>query len=214
MADTYPSAEVIGTDISPIQPLWVPSNCKFHIDDAQLEWTYTPGTFDFVHIRALYGSISDWGESSIGRRIGHQHRAGGSRILSSTLLCTATALNVRDDPDHIFKRWAAVFFEATDRMGKTLRIGLNGTMRRFMEEAGFVDIVDKTYDVPCSMWSSDPKLKKIGAYNLAFMEQSLEGFALFMLKEIMGWEYAAIQLFVAEMRKAIRNPKIRPYYIV
>lgn len=59
-ADAYPSAEVIGTDLSPIQPLFVPSNVKFELDDAQLEWTYKPNTFDFVHIRCLFGSISDW----------------------------------------------------------------------------------------------------------------------------------------------------------
>lgn len=46
------------------------------------------------------------------------------------------------------------------------------------------------------------------------MEQSLEGFALFLLKEIMGWEYTEVQVFVATMRKAIRDPKLRPYYIV
>jgi hypothetical protein len=27
-ADEYPNAEVIGTDISPIQPSWVPPNLK------------------------------------------------------------------------------------------------------------------------------------------------------------------------------------------
>jgi SAM-dependent methyltransferase len=28
-ADEYPNAEVIGIDLSPIQPSWVPTNCKF-----------------------------------------------------------------------------------------------------------------------------------------------------------------------------------------
>ena len=57
-------------------------------------------------------------------------------------------------------------------------------------------------------------MKQIGAYNLAFMDESLEGFALFILKEIMGWKYEEVQLFVMEMRKAIRNPRIRPYYLM
>lgn len=29
-ADTYPNCEVIGTDISPIQPGWVPPNLKLY----------------------------------------------------------------------------------------------------------------------------------------------------------------------------------------
>ncbi|UPK91636.1 hypothetical protein LCI18_002571 [Fusarium solani-melongenae] len=213
VADTYPSAEVIGTDISPIQPAWVPPNCKFHIDDAQLEWTYAAETFDFVHIRGLYGSIGDWTELY---RQAYRVLLPGGWIedceFNITLYSDVPA--VKNDPEHIFKQWANVFFEATDRMGKTARIGLEGTMRKHMEEAGFVDVHEKNNQVPIGGWSSDPKQKQIGLYNLAFLDESLEGFALFMLKEIMGWEYIEIQLFVARMRKAMRNPKIRPYYIV
>lgn len=59
-ADEYPSTTVIGTDLSPIQPSWVPPNLKFEVDDAQLDWTYAEADFDFVHIRCLMGSIENW----------------------------------------------------------------------------------------------------------------------------------------------------------
>lgn len=52
VADKYPSATVIGTDIAPIQPAWVPPNCTFQIDDAEEDWTFHDNTFDFVHNRA------------------------------------------------------------------------------------------------------------------------------------------------------------------
>jgi hypothetical protein len=35
-----------------------------------------------------------------------------------------------------------------------------------------------------------------------------------MLREIMKWEYEEVQLFVMEMRKAVRDSKIRPYYLM
>lgn len=57
MADEYPSAEIMSTDISLIQPTWVPPNCKFGID-LQLAWTYRPESFDFVHIRSLLACVS------------------------------------------------------------------------------------------------------------------------------------------------------------
>jgi len=60
MADMFPSAEIIGTDLSPIQPQWVPPNCKFEIDDCTEEWTFQESSFDFIHVRALYGCIRDW----------------------------------------------------------------------------------------------------------------------------------------------------------
>ncbi|ODA80702.1 hypothetical protein RJ55_03661 [Drechmeria coniospora] len=213
MADAYPAAEIIGTDISPIQPSWVPPNCAFHIEDAQLEWTYHPETFDLVHIRALYGSIGDWGE--LYRQAYRALVPGGwLEDMEINIQLHSDVPEVRDDPDHIFKRWARVFWEATDLMGKTLRIANGSNMRDLVTDAGFTNVAEKSYQVPVGAWSNDQRMKRIGAYNLAFMEESLEGFALFMLKEVLGWEYTTVQLFVMEMRRAIRSSRIRPFYLI
>jgi hypothetical protein len=59
-ADQYPSAAVIGSDLSPIQPKEVPPNLMFEVDDCTLEWVYTEESFDYIHVRSLYGCISDW----------------------------------------------------------------------------------------------------------------------------------------------------------
>ncbi|KAK1712369.1 hypothetical protein BDP67DRAFT_490276 [Colletotrichum lupini] len=59
-ADMYPSTEVIGVDISPIQPDWVPPNCKFQIDDIEQPWTWPMSHFDYVHISHLEGSVAEW----------------------------------------------------------------------------------------------------------------------------------------------------------
>ncbi|KAM0637125.1 hypothetical protein ACHAQF_009046 [Verticillium nonalfalfae] len=166
VADAHPAAEVTGFDISPIQPFWVPPNCKFHIDDAQLEWTYPPASFDLIHIRALYGSIADW-PKLYGEAFKALKPGGYLENFEFTISLCSDAPSVRDDPKHVFKQWGQVFTEAMDRLGKTAKI-----------------------------------------------EESLEGFALFLLKEIMGWEYIEILLLVANMRKAIRDVKLRPYYIV
>ena len=57
MADKYPSASVIGIDLSPIQPAWIPPNLKFIVDDLEDEWTYPPNHFDYVHIRHTLHSV-------------------------------------------------------------------------------------------------------------------------------------------------------------
>lgn len=59
-ADMHPEAEVVGNDISPIQPSWVPGNLKFEVDDVEEDWTYEDGYFDYIHMRSLSGSIVDW----------------------------------------------------------------------------------------------------------------------------------------------------------
>ena len=60
MADEFPSAKVIATDITPSQPNFVPPNVEFQIDDATMDWTFEPDSFDFIHIRYLQGTIDDW----------------------------------------------------------------------------------------------------------------------------------------------------------
>lgn len=61
-ADQFPSAQVIGFDLSPIQPEWVPPNLQFEINDACSDWAYKKNSYDFIHVRAMYGSVADWPE--------------------------------------------------------------------------------------------------------------------------------------------------------
>ena len=59
-ADEFTNTEVLGTDLSPIQPVAVPLNCIFEIDDCTDTWLYQENYFDYIHIRTLFGSIPDW----------------------------------------------------------------------------------------------------------------------------------------------------------
>ncbi len=52
VADQYPSAEVIGIDLSPIQSTWVPPNVRFLVDDFEDEWM-NGDDFDLVHLRSI-----------------------------------------------------------------------------------------------------------------------------------------------------------------
>lgn len=62
MGDEYPEAEIIGVDLSPIQPEFVPPNVRFMVDDAEVEWVYPDNHFDFVHLRNMAPSIKKWPE--------------------------------------------------------------------------------------------------------------------------------------------------------
>ena len=59
MADLYPSADVTGIDLSPIQPGWVVPNCSFEVNDYESEWDYRK-PFDFIHARTLGGAVRDF----------------------------------------------------------------------------------------------------------------------------------------------------------
>lgn len=58
-ADEHPEAHVLGIDLSPIQPLFVPPNVSFEIDDLEEPWTFSD-KFDFIYSRMMTSSFADW----------------------------------------------------------------------------------------------------------------------------------------------------------
>lgn len=76
MADEFPTSQVFGVDLSPIQPDYVPNNCMFHVDDYEDEWTYREREkFDYIHGRALSGTSADW--SRFYRQVRDNLKPGG-----------------------------------------------------------------------------------------------------------------------------------------
>ncbi|KAI0844343.1 S-adenosyl-L-methionine-dependent methyltransferase [Daldinia vernicosa] len=57
-ADMFPGAQVVGYDLSPIQPFWVPSSVRFVVGDIEDEWVYGDD-WDLVHIRQVFSAIRD-----------------------------------------------------------------------------------------------------------------------------------------------------------
>ena len=58
MGDLFPGAEILGLDLSPIQPVWIPPNVKFVIDDVEDEWA-NGGEWDFAHFRSMALVLKD-----------------------------------------------------------------------------------------------------------------------------------------------------------
>ncbi|KAM0546140.1 hypothetical protein ACHAO7_007934 [Fusarium culmorum] len=83
-----------------------------------------------------------------------------------------------------------------------------------MREAGFTDLISKSWKVPIGGWPQDKKLKQVGFYNGAFIDQSIDGFAIFPIGEILGWSFDEVTVLVSEMRKAFREPRSMPYFVV
>ncbi|KZL66337.1 SAM-dependent methyltransferase, partial [Colletotrichum tofieldiae] len=210
-ADEFPSADVIGVDISPIQPGWVPPNCKFQIDNFEEEWTWPTEYFHYIHIRHLEASVADWPKLY---SQAFEHLKPGGYIEVKEIDIEDHSQSLGDDlpEDHIYRRWAKIMFEATDRFGKTLKQTRDHGIAGGLRNAGFVDIVEKSWPIPVGNWPADPKLKEVGVINLEYIDESLEGFGVLLLKHAMGWEDAEILVFISEMRKALKDPKLQTYF--
>lgn len=135
-ADQFPNAEVIGSDLSPNQPQWVPPNVRFEVDDATLEWTFKDNTFDFVHIRYLFGGIDDWPALF---REAYRCTAPGGWIESVEADIIFRSDDETTDLEPIFKTWYRLYDEGGRKLNRPFLIFEDNTQQRGIEAAGFVD---------------------------------------------------------------------------
>lgn len=141
-ADQYPQAEVIGVDISPSQPQWIPPNLKFEMDDITQPWTYARNSFDYIHMRWLIGAIPDW--TVLFREVYQTLKPGG--IFESK---ESSAIIQSDDGTvpygSAMDQWGRVFIEAGRKFGRSFQPVEENLQLIAMEAAGFVDI--KVYNM-------------------------------------------------------------------
>ncbi|KAH6883556.1 S-adenosyl-L-methionine-dependent methyltransferase [Thelonectria olida] len=201
-ADEFPEAEVTGIDLSPTQPTWVPPNCKFELNDASQEGTFPDNTFDYIHIRYMLGCFKDW--SKLYKECFRCLKPGG---WLEHLDCSTRVQS--DDgslpADSVWAEWREVFARAGEKTGQTFEVIDDDNWVKWMDEAGFSNIQTKTIKTPIGGWSADKKWKEVGLFNGLSIETGLEGFGLYMLTNVMGWEYAEVQVWLARVQEALKN---------
>ncbi|KMP06752.1 UMTA protein [Coccidioides immitis RMSCC 3703] len=208
-ADEYPSAEVIGTDLSPIQPAFVPPNVRFEIEDATLEWTFPQDHFDLIHVRTLYGSVEDW-PAFYQRTLSHLKPGGWFDQLEMSVQFQSDEGNLKDH--HILSVWSKLFIRMGEMTGKTFRIA--ELAKGYMEKAGFQNVTEVRFKLPVGTWSSDKHMKELGEWNLLQCDQGIEGWAMALLTRVLKWSVDEVKLFLAEMKIGLQDSKVRAYFNV
>ncbi|KAL6355133.1 hypothetical protein LRP88_11379 [Fusarium phalaenopsidis] len=198
-ADEFPGCDVIGTDISPIQPSWIPPNLKFEIDDCTQEWTFTPGTFDYVHIRYLVGTIPDWAELF---KQAHKTLKSGGWLESFEASPTIESDDGTVTPESAMGQWDKIFIEGSKSSGRSFTVLADNLQRKAMEEAGFC---------PISPWPKDPKLKEMGQFGQLFATQDTEGLLTFVANAL-GWSREKFYVYISQFRREIRDRRNHPYF--
>ncbi|KAH6715690.1 S-adenosyl-L-methionine-dependent methyltransferase [Leptodontidium sp. MPI-SDFR-AT-0119] len=206
-ADENPQAEVIGVDISPIQPTWVAPNVRFQIDDAGLDWTFQENTFDYIHLRHMTGSFDNWPHvfeqafkcTKPGGYI--EHMDFDIRVVSDNGIV---------GPGHPMYEWSMRSIDAGEKMGRTFDIATKS--KALIEAAGYVDVVETIIKIPVGTWMKDKESKVLGAWSLLFLNTGVEGFSLYLLTSVLGWSIEETQVFLATVRKEFPKLSNQGYY--
>lgn len=196
MGDEFPNAIVQGTDLSPIQPSTVPENVHFFIDDAsEPDWVVPPNSFDYIHTRVLLGSFTDFKE--IVARAFHYLKPGGhfeSQEIMSTPYCDDGTM-----PENwTFKEWMSTLDEAAMQADRPLRIA--SRLKRWYQEAGFVDVQEKVFRMPINSWPRDRHLKVLGRMSQDNWLAALQAVTLAPFTRTLSWSKDEIEV------KALTRP--------
>ncbi|CRG90736.1 methyltransferase, putative [Talaromyces islandicus] len=205
-AEKFPSTQVIGTDLSPIQPLWVPPNLAFEIDDAEDEWVYST-QFDYIHTRTLCGGIRDW--PKFHRQAYDNLRPGGWLEMQEN-----EAWFQREDGT--CPQWTNLFLEKLDEASimSGNRLNVAGDQKQHMLDAGFVNVRDEVFKLPLSTWHDDSRMKEIGRIRGLAMNQGVEGYSLALYTRYLNWSSGDVRDLLAKVRQEFNDVRNRMYITV
>jgi len=195
-ADSYRHVEVIGWDLSPIQPEWVPSNVRFEVENAERLWTDRK-KYDFIRWRYMKGSIYNWpqliaqayqhlkpGGFVEFQEIGDIYPSDGSTVLTGALLQLMCA--------------RSAFHES---VGCTLDVAPH--LKQWAEDAQFEDVRQKRISLPLGTWMEDCCLGDIGHIACEAFLEGLESFTIPLAKRY-GWSSMETQRLHDEVREQLK----------
>ncbi|KAI5808399.1 S-adenosyl-L-methionine-dependent methyltransferase [Pyronema omphalodes] len=206
MADQYPMAEVIGIDLSPIQPEWIPANCRFEVDDAMSEWTFKEDSFDFIHSRNIASGVSDW--NHLITEMMRCTKPGGYVELceySLTVNCDDGTMK----PDNGLKIYTDHLRESMIKMGRpapTLEF-----LKILLVKAGFEDVHASAAKEPMGPWPKDPILKRIGSMSLLNCEAGVESYGMAAFTRVLDIDVDKARAICDAAHSAIRNKNYHMY---
>ncbi|KAH8885354.1 S-adenosyl-L-methionine-dependent methyltransferase [Thozetella sp. PMI_491] len=208
--DEYPESQIIGIDLSPTQPSFVPANVSFLIDDLEDVWTFSQ-PFDFIHNRMMNSSISDW--PAFIKKSFDNLNPGGYLELQDF------GLPLSDDgtlkPEQALQRSMALLGEAAAKSNHAF-VDL-ASLKTLLTEAGFEDVTEVRYKWALNTWPRDKKNKELGLWNNVNMHQGMSGFLMAALTRGLGWAKEDVDTLVAQVNIDMDDRSIHSYnpiYIV
>ncbi|KAK1637579.1 S-adenosyl-L-methionine-dependent methyltransferase [Colletotrichum phormii] len=198
IGDIFTDAEVVGNDLSAIQPSWAPPNVRFEVDDVESPWVEQK--YDYIMCRYMAGSILDW-PKLVKNIYGHLNPGGWAEF--QEMICEYYS----DDGSYTVKH-------ATWGWNKTLVRTLESIDRDpnpvpkvegWVVDAGFRSIFHQRFKTPIGPWPKDPHYKEVGLLNLAQNLEGLEAFSMRLMCGVLGRTREQALAQIQEVRKELKS---------
>ncbi|KAI1406234.1 methyltransferase LaeA [Hypoxylon fuscum] len=201
MADRHQGrANILGWDLSLIQPSRIPPGVEFQRRDIEEPWTgVEEGSFDLIHTQMLLGSIEHW--PSLYSRALRYLKPGTGIFEHVEIDLTPKSENGDLPEDSALRIWAHELTEAMERAGRPITANPNTV--GLLQRLGFVDVEQVTFKVPFNTWPLEEHEKLVGQwFNLA-ITQGLFALSAAPLTRMNGYEPEQVSDLCARVRKEI-----------
>ncbi|KAI8666768.1 hypothetical protein NCS57_00903500 [Fusarium keratoplasticum] len=205
-ADEHPETEVIGIDLSPIQPTFLPANLSFQVDDLEDEWTYSY-KFDFIYGRMLVGSIGDWPKFF---KQSFDNLNPGGWIECQDITFPAECDDGTLKKGSYIDQWFSLMIEATNVFGRGAQSAKK--YKQQMIDAGFVNVTEVIYRWPTNRWPADSYYKELGFWCCHNIAGELSGLSMALFTRALGWSSEQVEVFLANVRTDMKDRRIHAWW--
>ncbi|KAK7422758.1 hypothetical protein QQZ08_009383 [Neonectria magnoliae] len=198
LTDEHEEAEVLGLDLSPIQPSW------FEVDDLEKPWMFKH-PFDFVFIRSMIASFKDW--RVVFNEAFKNIEPGGYIEVQDNVYPLASDNDTTKSTNIL--RWSELMVEAADKLGRSITVARD--FESMLADAGFVDIVEIRKKIPMNRWPKDLRYKELGTWSCHMLRNGIEGISMGLLTGL-GLSVEEVHVLLANVRKDLSDTTIHGYW--
>lgn len=165
----------------------------------------TAPPFDYIHGRCILPSLRDL--PTLMRRIYENLQPGGYVEFMEMLM----VIEAIDDTlaNTVLPRWHWLITEGVRRIGREPMLALH--TRQLLQDAGFVNIVEKKFAVPINPWARGDEQKVRGALMLANLLDACESITMTVCRLVWGWSLEQVEALLVDIRASLKNRNIHAY---
>ncbi|KAI1392863.1 methyltransferase LaeA [Hypoxylon trugodes] len=209
MADRHQGrANILGWDLSLIQPLRIPLGVEFQRRDIEEPWSgVEESSFDLIHMRMLAGSIENF--PGLYRQILRYLKPGTGLFEHVEIdLTPKSELGELPDDSHL-KIWAQELTEAMNRARRPITANLRTV--EILQSLGYVDVEQVSKRIPFTTWPDSEPEKEIGKWFNLGITMGLQALSIAPLTRMNGYEPDQVNDLIAKVRKEMCSRGMRAY---
>lgn len=204
-AEEHASANVIGTDLTPVEIEPPHPNCRFYVEDVEQDWNFD-NDFDFIFARMMVIALTDW---PLFFQQAYAHlKPGGWLELQDLVSPMPRCDDGTAPPESPLMVWGETMRTAARPRGIDLYAADHFTSH--MREAGFVDIQVQAEIWPLGRWVKEDKLKERARFAAENLLRGLEALSMSFFTKI-GWSEQRVRALIDQASAQIRDRSSHTY---